>query len=147
MKIFNHWRNVGRAMLDARRREGVTHTRTIMLDSLDEVSIDHLWSRTDGTSVWITWITSRELVDIRAGGAVSECALSDWDNAAQALRVLAALDLIPAHLAYGDDERYGRCEVCGELAQWVASVGPFADRWCHLNPTRPFHTPEVPHAA
>lgn len=133
MRIFPGWRAVGRVMRWARQQDGVTHNRTVMLDSLDETTIDHLWSRDNGFSVWITWSPSRELIDIRAGGAVSECSLSDWDNAAQALRVLAALNLIPAHLAAAEDERYGRCVKCDRTVRWWHEP-PFTARWVHVQP-------------
>lgn len=52
------------------------------------------------------------------------------------LRVLAALDLIPAELAEVRDERYGRCETCGEPCTWDSGHGTWEPRWLHLDPFR-----------
>ena len=124
MRIFPGWRAVGRAMLDARRREGVTVTRDPDAwhgyewdrDSADTVSV-HTGQR--GCSLMVDLAGGRHL---EAGGM----------DAATALRVLAALDLIPDQLAAGPDERYGRCQVCGRVARlWNDFAEP---RWVHIQP-------------
>lgn len=135
MRTFAGWRAVGRAMLDARRREGVTvthdpdawHGHEWVRNSADTVSV-HTGQR--GCSVTVDLAGGRH---VESGGM----------DAATVLRVLAALDLVPADIAYAADERYGRCQVCRELAQWVPPSGQFAGRWCHLDPDRPYHRPEV----
>lgn len=135
MKTFPHWRSVGRAMFDARRREGVTVTRH------PDAWHGYEWDR--GSADLVSVHTGQRgcslMVDL-AGGRHLE---SGGMDATSALRVLAALDLIPADIAYAADERYGRCVKCGRLAQWVPAEGQFAARWCHLDPTRPYHKPEV----
>ncbi len=137
MKLIPNWRNVGRAMLDARRREGVTVERPKRVgmvlirayrgpqDAVVQVKHYH-------QSAWF-----------KTYSGVTGATSVDPNSAAEALRVLAALDLIPADIAYAADERYGRCVQCDELAQWVPAEGQFAARWCHRDPTRPYHKPEV----
>jgi hypothetical protein len=66
------------------------------------------------------------------------------DDAGQVLRVLAALDLIPAHLAYGPDERLAKCKRCDRLAQWWPAEAASPARWVHvkrLAPSDPGHRP------
>jgi hypothetical protein len=126
VKTFSHWRNVGRAMLEARRREGVT------------VEPGGAWRRGD-TRVLVTDSRRGLIIDLPEGRYLDTGHL----DAGQVLRVLAALDLIRADIAYAADERYGRCVRCGRPAQWVPPEGQFAARWCHLDPKRPFHKPEV----
>jgi hypothetical protein len=146
--MFANWRNVGRAMLDARRREGVTAPLTALDNERRRVVI--LDWRRDGINVRVAWRRGEQMpIDIgvnfpeRDDETAPFAGMDSIDDAGQALRVLAALDLIPAHLAYAADERYGKCQRCGRLAQWVPQAGPFAARWCHLDPTRPYHKPEV----
>jgi hypothetical protein len=40
------------------------------------------------------------------------------------------VDLIPAHLADGEDERYGRCVTCGRVARWWND--PLRPCWVHV---------------
>jgi hypothetical protein len=137
VKTFPHWRAVGRAMRWARQQEGVTvepPTRGIPIRTRRYTGpADVVASVT--TVSGSTWFKT-------FSGVVGSAHVHP-NNAAEALRVLAALELIRADIAYAADERYGRCEVCGRLAQWVPPSGQFAARWCHLNPNRPYHRPEV----
>lgn len=126
MKIFNHWRAVGRAMLNARRREGVTVTH----DSNAWHGYEWVRNSSDTVSVHAGPHGCSLMVDL-AGGRHLECGGMD---AASVLRVLAALDLVPADIAYAADERYGRCQVCGLLAQWWAGEAEAEPRWVHTEP-------------
>ena len=131
MKTFPHWRAAGRVMLDARRR-GIKRTRHREPLALDHVATTLEWRRPDGHSVLVSLMSHCELFDVRAGGPVKDCYMSDWDDAGEVLRILAALDLIPAHLAEGPDERYGRCATCGRVARWWSYLGQ--PRWVHIQP-------------
>lgn len=138
MKLIPNWRNVGRAMLDARRREGITAPRTVLDNERRRVVI--LDWRRDGINVRIAWRRGEDMpLDIgvnfpeRDNETAPFVGMDSTDNATQALRVLAALDLIPAHIATAADERYGRCETCGRLAQWWHD-SPFYPRWVHVPP-------------
>lgn len=125
MKTFSHWRNVGRAMLDARRREGVTVERPKRVgmvlirtyrgpqDAVVQVKHYH-------QSAWF-----------KTYSGVTGSTSVDPNSAAEALRVLAALDLIPADIAYAADERYGRCVRCGRLARWWDDE--LGARWVHVD--------------
>jgi hypothetical protein len=128
VKLFANWRNVGRAMLDARRREGVT---------VNTVSGHKTWQADVGTVEARPSSTSGLLVDVYKADYT---ATNFWPvrDAAEVLRVLAALDLIPADIAYAADERYGRCEVpgCERIARWWHPEGGADGRWVH-HPTRP----------
>lgn len=150
MKTFPHWRNVGRAMLDARRREGATAPRVLRDNERDSMHIQLAWTFQDGRTVELwRWRSGDGGIDLAVKPAPGPgrpgmfAGLDRLGDAATALRVLAALDLIPADIAYAADERYGRCVKCDRLAQWVPAEGQFAARWCHLDPTRPYHKPEV----
>lgn len=142
MKPFPNWRNVGRAMLDARRRKNVRSVVTTISGVFAKDLIEHCW---DTASVTVTaqHVPGGSAVDLRVTKTDVEFKAWGVTDPAEVLRVLAALDLVPADIAYAADERYGRCQVCGELAQWVPPSGQFAGRWCHLNPDRPYHRPEV----
>jgi hypothetical protein len=103
MKAPANWRAVGQAMRWARQQEGVT-VRRMVVDNSWPVTIDLEWKRPDGHSVLVTWATNREWVDVYAGGPVDDVHMSNCGDAATVLRVLAALDLIPAELAQVHDE-------------------------------------------
>ncbi|HEX5772222.1 MAG TPA: hypothetical protein VFY11_14780 [Nocardioidaceae bacterium] len=140
MKIFPNWRAVGRAMLDARRREGVTVTR------YPDAWHGYEWDRNSADTVSVhTGQRGCSLMVDLAGGRHLEAGGMD---AATVLRVLAALDLIPDHLAYAADERYGRCGRCGRLAQWWPAEAGSPARWVHVSPRLAsdglgYHRPEV----
>jgi hypothetical protein len=127
MKTFPHWRNVGRAMLDARRQEGVTVERVRVPGARY-----HVWARGD-TKVTVDHTE-------HSAGFAFEDPNSQFEqfhaDAAEALRVLAALELIPADIAYAADERYGRCERCGLLAQWWPAEAEAGERWVHVTRLR-----------
>lgn len=126
MRIFPGWRAVGRAMLDARRREGVTVTR------YPDAWHGYEWDRNSADTVSVhTGQRGCSLMVDLAGGRHLEAGGMD---AATVLRVLAALELIDARIAYAPDERYGRCEVCGRLAEWWAAEAGAEDRWVHAEP-------------
>lgn len=140
MKTFPHWRAVGRAMLDARRR-GFTPER---------VKAGH-WTRftwdQDGTGVTIYVRPDRPVCQFVADFGKGWINRSTFDDAATVLRVLAALELIPADIAYAADERYGRCVKCGLLAQWWPAEAESGERWVHVSPWpadgHTYHRPEV----
>jgi hypothetical protein len=138
--IFPGWRAVGRALMAARKRVG-------------KDGFERTWD--ERGSEWLfTWSHENTLVTLsfkpgddayRLGGDGDGMWFTDgfFGGAVDTLRVLAALGLVDNDIAYAADERYGRCAVCGRLAQWVPPAGTFAERWCHLDPTRPYHKPEV----
>ncbi len=138
MQTFANWRNVGRAMLEARRREGVTAPRTAVDNRRGAPAVELTWERADGLKVELWRLRSgRSGPDLgirypdRADGTNLFAGMDSIDDAGQVLRVLAALDLIPQHFAaaaIAADERYGRCEVCGRLARLWAVTGPAAHR-------------------
>ncbi|GIE30131.1 hypothetical protein Ait01nite_031760 [Actinoplanes italicus] len=138
MKTFPHWRAVGRAMLDARRREGVTAPRTVLDNRRGAPAVELTWEREDGLTVGLWRLRSgRSGPDLgvrypdRADGTNLFAGMDSIDDAGQVLRVLAALELIPADIAYAADERYGRCVKCGRLAQWWPAEAGADDRWVH----------------
>jgi hypothetical protein len=130
VKTFPHWRNVGRAMRWARRQEGLQGPE--IFDR--PFGRRYLWGWfSDGqtVSVNVTWGIGFA-VKLRGPRSME----LDGRNAAETLRVLAALDLIPADIAYAADERYGRCEVpkCGLLAKWCPAEAGAKGRWVHAEP-------------
>jgi hypothetical protein len=122
----------------ARQQEGVTVTRRRVLGRLVR------WDR--GAS----YVSIRPLPDdvhVRAGHSTAAIGLGTTD-AAQVLRVLAALDLIPADIAYAADERYGKCLRCDRLAQWVPPTDDlFPSRWVHVKRLRFDGQPHMPDVA
>jgi hypothetical protein len=144
MKTFANWRAVGRAMLEARRRGGVVADAKATVGLA--VVIENRWRFLDRaviTMVTATHAVGYDRTDVEISRRDVKMTFYAVSDAAELLRVLAALGLIPAHIAYAADERYRRCEICGRVAQWAPPAGPFAERWCHLDPKRPFHKPEV----
>jgi hypothetical protein len=122
MVIFPGWRAAGLVMLDARRRgikrshdPDAWHGYEWVRDSADTVSV-HVGQQ---CSVW---------VDMSGGGHLEAGEM----DAVTVLRVLAALDLIPAHLAEGPDERYGRCATCDRVARWWPAEAGADNRWVHV---------------
>jgi len=126
MRTFPGWRQVGRVMRWARQQDGVTHT--VEPDAWH----GHEWDR---NSADIVRAGNRGgtgfgfIVDLADGRVVSTAGL----NAAEALGVLAALDLIPAELAEVRDERYGRCLTCGGVLFWRPESCDLPGRWRHLD--------------
>jgi hypothetical protein len=126
MTTFPHWRNVGRAMRWARQQQGVTvemPTPKILIRS-------RVYRGPDDVIVKVNTLPSSTWFETYTG--IVGSAKVNPNNAAEALRVLAALDLIPADLAYGPDERYGRCVKCDRLAQWWPAEAGAEDRWVHV---------------
>ena len=128
MRIFSGWRAVGKAMLEARRRKvshaayagGLAHTT------------ENRW-HLDNVVVSANRLTDHpEKVDVEIRTGDTHVTMWPAPDAATVLRVLAALDLIPAHLAAAEDERYGRCVKCGKLARWWNDR--LAARWVHVQP-------------
>jgi hypothetical protein len=143
VKLFPNWRNVGRAMLDARRREGITGPRTVLDNRRGAPAVELTWEREDGLEVRLWRLRSgwrRPDLGIRFPERDDDTSLfagmDGIDNAGQVLRVLAALDLIPADIAYAADERYGRCKRCGLLAQWWPAEAEAGERWVHVTRLR-----------
>lgn len=138
MNLPDNWRNVGRAMRWARQQEGVTGPRTVEENTRNWNLVELTWTHQDGRSVEISWTKGAPEVWVevkrkpRPGRPANIAGLVDVDNAATVLRVLAALDLIPDHLANGEDERYGRCVKCGRLARWWDDQ--LTARWVHVQP-------------
>jgi hypothetical protein len=125
MKTFSHWRNVGRAMLDARRLGS-----TFSIDTEGLGLAAYRWAYSARRVMVQTWEDSGEfIVEARtpAGTRLRQLTTSP----AEALRVLAALDLIPADIAYAADERYGRCVRCKRLARWWDDE--LGARWVHVD--------------
>ncbi|WP_328465472.1 hypothetical protein OHA21_43675 [Actinoplanes sp. NBC_00393] len=126
MKTFPGWRAVGRAMRWARRERAIF---TLITEGarFEETS----WRR-GGAFAVLTATGGDQLdliVNLAHGGQVD---MSDLD-AAESLRVLAALDLIPADLAQVRDERYARCTVCGRTVTWAPGHGMWQARWVHVD--------------
>jgi hypothetical protein len=146
VKTFPMWRAVGRAMLDARRREGVTAPRVALDEHRGRYYTALIWKLADERTVELWWRHSgRGRVDLAVkypekapGESTPFTGMDNIESAATALRVLAALDLIPVDIAYAADERYGKCEVpgCRRIARWWRPEGGAAGRWVH-HPPRP----------
>lgn len=95
MKTFSHWRAVGRAMRWARRQEGVRCSAIVKQGRVE-----------------VTWLrgTSADRVTLGGAGTLAHSLVIDLADgryleavrlpAADLLRVLAALELIPADIAY-----------------------------------------------
>jgi hypothetical protein len=127
MVIFPHWRAVGRAMLQARRREGVTVERDNKIVGCVLMRY-HTYRGPADALVVVKHFEQSTTFDTYSG--VTGSANVYPNSAAEALRLLAALDLIPAHLAEGPDERYGRCVKCGRLTRRWDDFG--TTRWVHV---------------
>lgn len=132
MRIFIGWRAVGAAMLEARRRQGV---RPVVTSGGLADTTESRWYL-GGVMVSANRLTEwpeRVDVEIRVGDTVQQVThVTMWPapNADTVLRVLAALKLIPAEIAYADDERYGRCKHCKGVVRRVANEG-WPVRWNH----------------
>lgn len=103
MKTFTGWRAVGRAMRWARQQDAITYDRTI-----GDLAIDLRWTA-EGRYVLVELHPGQPCitVDISTGTTYWSGATTD---AAELLRVLAALDLIPAELAT-DRHRQRVCHI------------------------------------
>lgn len=126
MKTFPNWRAVGAAMRWARQQHAQVDTLT------SDWLTDTRW-RLGGIDVRVGRTDIAEGNDLRISGDGLDIWIDQVD-VARALRVLAALDLIPAHLADARDERYGRCQKCGRVARWWDDGPGFEPRWVHINP-------------
>lgn len=126
MKPFPGWRAVGHAMRWARQQDGVT--------------VGH--SRNEFNERVITWWRDTDMVTIEFDRDTYQLSIDGDDNwltdghfesAGAVLRVLAALDLIPAHLADAPaEQRYDTCAVCGRTVRlWNDFATP---RWVHVKP-------------
>jgi hypothetical protein len=127
VKTFAHWRAVGRAMLDARRREGVTVTLKRYQHGYGSYRM-FTWNGPDRQRVTVGSV----LNDLHVTAIFGDRHCDLDADAATVLRVLAALELIHADIAYAADERYGRCEKCGRLAQWWPAEACSPARWVHV---------------
>jgi hypothetical protein len=136
MRTFDGWRAVGRAMRWARQQPDVAFSRTHR-----DRPVRLRWDGDFNRSVLVKLYNARNIT-VELGTEDSPWnAVGEFD-APTLLRILAALDLIPAELAE-PSPRYGRCTRCGRIAEWAEPTRQFAGRWCHLRPERPFHVPEV----
>lgn len=106
MRTFPGWRQAAHLMRWARRQDGVT-ADTAQYDLL----VDNRWRRADGIEVRVGHIRGEAATDLRVNGERLDLWLDQTDTAG-ALRVLAALGLIPAELAEVHDERDERCAWC-----------------------------------
>jgi hypothetical protein len=130
VKTFSNWRNVGRAMRWARQQEGVIQGPATFGQPFGR---EYVWGwYADGQTVrvHITWGIGYA-VTLHGPRLAS---ITQGVKPAQVLRILAALELIPADIAYAADERYGRCVRCGLLAEWWAAEAGAEDRWVHAEP-------------
>lgn len=141
MRTFPGWRAVGRAMLDARRREGVSVERP------KRVGVVIIRTYRGPADAVVQVKHYQQAAWFKTFSGITGSTNVYPNSAGEALRVLAALDLIPAHLADGPDERYGRCEVpgCRLLAEWWPVEAEAEPRWVHVEPwlVTDHHRPEV----
>jgi hypothetical protein len=132
VKTFSHWRAVGRAMRWARQQPHIQADSTTIVD-LAKVTDNRWRSVPNGTRVVARHAVGYDRTDVEVGRKDLDLTFFGVADAAEVLRVLAALKLIPADIAYAADERYGRCVKCGRLAQWWHD-SPFFPRWVHVPP-------------
>src|SRR4051812_39596641 len=103
MKTFDGWRAVGRAMRWARRQDGVTVERVARADVRARI-----YRSPEDKIVWVSSLPGSTWFRTYSGRVGSaECTPN---AAAEGLRVLAALDLIPAELAT-DRHRQRVCHI------------------------------------
>lgn len=138
MRTFPGWRAVGRAMLDARRREGVTAPRVLRDNERDSMHIQLAWTFQDGRTVELwRWRSGDGGIDLAVKPAPGPgrpgmfAGLDRLGDAATALRVLGALGLIPDHLANAVDDE--QCATCGSVLHWWPPEGRSPGRWQHLD--------------
>jgi hypothetical protein len=131
VKTFAHWRVVGAAMRWARQQEGVE--RCVFTE---DGIVEQTWMRDEQadevTLGGLGTLAHSLTIDLADGRHLEAVHLPAVDI----LRVLAALDLIPARLAYAADERYGKCQRCGRLAQWWPAEAEAGERWTHVTRLR-----------
>lgn len=130
MITFRNWRAVGRAMRWARQQEGVKvkpPTRGILIRS-------RIYRGPADAIVQVNTIPGSTWFKTYTG--VTASTNVNPENAAEALRVLAALELIPAEIAHAPEERYGRCKRCDRLAQWSPPSELWPGRWFHVKRVR-----------
>jgi hypothetical protein len=99
VKTFPGWREAGRAMRWARNQDGVTFDRTTMrgtwhYDRLPSIHVDHRWRGSDGREVLISHSSILKSVDVSVSDGRNGWETTYNDDAAQILRLLAALGLI-----------------------------------------------------
>jgi hypothetical protein len=133
MKTFANWRSVGRAMLEARRRQGVVvDAKTVVgLAAVTDIRWRFL-DRAVITMVIATHAVGYDRTDVEISRRDAKLTFYGVSDAAEILRVLAALDLIPADLAEVRDERYARC-VCKRVLFWRPETPELPARWRHLD--------------
>lgn len=86
------------------RKEGFVRDRTVMrgswhYDRPSSVHVDHRWRGFDGQDVQVSHSSYLTSVDVSASDGHNDWDSTYNDDAAQVLRVLVALGLIPAELA------------------------------------------------
>jgi len=133
-RIFPGWREVGRAMRWARQQDGVTFDRTTMrnvwhFDLPPSIHVDHRWRGGDGREVLVSHSSILKSVDVSVGDGRNGWDSTYNDDAAQVLRVLVALDLIPAELAEAPkvEAARSRCRHCGRTSHGFACAALLAD--------------------
>ncbi|GGN40378.1 hypothetical protein FHR83_007051 [Actinoplanes campanulatus] len=143
MKTFPNWRAVGRAMRWARQQKSVTAPRFVLDNVRDSTALELAWKLADGREVEVwRWRSGNGGIDLTVkhkpvhGKPELYAGMDGIRDAAEVLRVLAALDLIPADIAYAADERYGRCVRCGLLARWWPAEAEAGERWVHVTRLR-----------
>lgn len=135
LRAFPGWRAAGLAMVWARRQGAVVKRKALELDPGNLT--DHSWSLNHAalTVSGMSWREPTEVV-IDAGAVHIEM---DSADVATVLRLLAALNLIPAELAE-PSERYGRCVTCGQLCRWDEGHDLWTPRWLHCDPVEVWAT-------
>lgn len=128
MQTFANWRNVGRAMRWARQQEGVIQGPAKFDQPFGREYVWGWWADGQTVRVHITWGIGYAVV-LRGPRLLR---IDQGVDPAGTLRVLAALDLIPAEIANAADERYGRCQVCGRMARLWADLD--TPRWVRIQP-------------
>lgn len=120
----------------ARQQDGIEFVTRKTSYRGEDVAHDVIWripGKAHVSAQRLVGPTGLGRVDVSAEGEHAAAEIGDQATADQVLRVLAALDLIPAEYAEQRDERYGRCEKCGELCRWATGHDFWPDRWVHIH--------------
>lgn len=133
MITFPNWRNVGLAMRWARQQAHIQADATTMT-SIVKVTDNRWRSVPNGTRVMARHAVGYDRTDVEVGRKDLDLTFFGVADAAEVLRVLAALGLIPNEIAYAAEERYGRCAKCDQLVRWSPPSGDlWPGRWFHVH--------------